>query len=157
MGQDLTDYSDSENKSGKKLFAESIELVKAANEGYLEYLWQWIDDPDRAEPKLSFVKGVPEWGWVVGTGIYIHDVKEEIDRLSRNLLLADGIIAAAMLGLMASVLFQSRRIEIDRTQAGLREAKNRYRALVEGANEGYVLEIDGTTVFKSHPAPAYGL
>jgi len=152
VGEDLTDYSDSENKSGKKLFAESVELVKQGNEGYLEYLWQWMDDPGRAVPKLSFVQGVPEWGWVVGTGVYIHDVEEEIDRLSRNLLIADGVIATAMLGLMASVVIQSRRIEIDRTRAetGLREAKDRYRALVEGANEGYVLEIDGATVFSNH-------
>lgn len=152
VGQDLNNYTDRENKSGKKLFVESVELVKADNEGYLEYLWQWMDDPGRAEPKLSFVRGVPEWGWIVGTGIYIHDVEEEIDRLSRNLLVADGIIAVAMLGLMASVLFQSRRIEMERARAetGLREAKDRYRALVEGANEGYVLEIDGDTVFSNH-------
>ncbi|MDF7826258.1 DUF294 nucleotidyltransferase-like domain-containing protein [Pontiellaceae bacterium B12227] len=152
VGKDLSDYSDSENKSGIKLFAESVELVKAGNEGYLEYLWQWMDDPGRAEPKLSFVQGVPEWDWVVGTGVYIHDVKEEIDRLSRNLLIADGVIAMAMLGLMASVLLQSRRIEIDRARAetGLREAKDRYRALVEGSNEGYVLVIDGDTVFSNH-------
>ncbi len=152
VGRDLSNYSDHENKSGKMLFVESVELVKADNEGYLEYLWQWMDDPGRAEPKLSFVRGVPEWGWVIGTGIYIHDVKEEIDRLSHNLLVADGVIAAAMLGLMASVLWQSRRIELDRTRAesGLREAKDRYRALVEGANEGYVLEIDGDTVYSNH-------
>jgi PAS domain S-box-containing protein len=152
VGEDLTDYTDSENRSGKKLFAESVELVKSDNEGYLEYLWQWMDDPGRAEPKLSFVRGVPEWEWIVGTGVYIHDVKQEIDRLSRNLLIADGVIVIAMLGLMASVLFQSRRIELDRAraEAGLREAKDRYRALVEGANEGYVLEVDGDTVYSNH-------
>ncbi|MDH3981751.1 MAG: DUF294 nucleotidyltransferase-like domain-containing protein [Kiritimatiellaceae bacterium] len=152
VGHDLAGYSDSENKSGKRLFVESVELVKKNNEGYLEYLWQWMDDPGRAEPKLSFVRGIPEWGWVIGTGIYIHDVKEEINRLSRNLLIADGIIAIALLGLMANVLYQSRRIEIDRKQAetGLREAKDRYRALVEGSNEGYVLEVGGETVYSNH-------
>lgn len=152
VGRDLTDYADSENRSGKKLFVESVDLVKSGGEGYLEYLWQWMDDPGRAEPKLSFVRSVPEWGWIVGTGIYIHDVREEIDRLSRNLLIADSVIAAALLGLMATVLFQSRRIELDRAraEAGLREAKDRYRALVEGANEGYVLEIDGETVYSNH-------
>lgn len=152
VGHDLADYSDSENKSGKKLFAESVELVKADNEGYLEYLWQWMDDPSRAEPKLSFVRGIPEWGWVIGTGIYIHDVEDEIARLSRNLLIADGVIAVAMLALMSNVLYQSRRIEIDRKRAetGLREAKDRYRALVEGSNEGYVLEVGGETVYSNH-------
>jgi len=152
IGRDLSDYADVENKSGKKLFAESVALVKAAGEGYQEYLWQWKDDVSRAEPKLSFVRGVPEWEWIIGTGIYIHDVEEEIARLSRNLLIADGIIAVVLVGLMANVLFQSRRIEVDRKRAetGLREAKDRYRALVEGSKEGYVLEIGGETVYSNN-------
>ena len=152
VGHDLTDYTDREDKSGKKLFVEFVELVEQGNEGYLEYMWQWMDDPARAEPKLSYVRGVPEWGWVIGTGIYIHDVEEEIARLSHNLLLADGIIAAVLLGLLVNILLQSRRLEIDRTRAesGLREAKDRYRALVEGSNEGYVLEVGGETVYSNH-------
>ncbi|MEN7973905.1 MAG: DUF294 nucleotidyltransferase-like domain-containing protein, partial [Verrucomicrobiota bacterium] len=151
VGQDLSGYSDREDKSGKMLFVEFVELVETDGEGYLEYLWQWMDDPTRAEPKLSYVRGVPEWGWVVGTGIYIHDVKEEIGRLSRNLLVADGIIAVILLGLLANIVFQSRRIEVDRARAetGLREAKDRYRALVEGSNEGYVLEVGGETVYSN--------
>jgi CBS domain-containing protein len=152
VGQDLTDYTDREDRSGKKLFAESVAIVKAERQGYLEYRWQWMDDPSRSEPKLSFVRGIPEWDWVIGTGIYIHDVEQEIGRLSRNLLLADGIIAVALLGLLANVLYQSRRIELDRqrAEAGLHEAKDRYRALVEGANEGYLLEVEGETVYSNH-------
>jgi len=152
VGRDLTDYTDREDKSGKKLFVEFVKLVEEGGEGYLEYQWQWMDDASRAEPKLSYVRAVPEWGWVIGTGIYIHDVEEEIKRLSRNLLLADGVLAVVMMGLMASVLLQSRRIEIDRKRAetGLREAKDRYRALVEGSNEGYVLEVGGETVYSNH-------
>lgn len=151
-GQDLTDYTDREDKSGKKLFAESVELIKASNEGYLEYLWQWMDDPTRAEPKLSYVRGIPEWNWIIGTGIYIHDVEQEISRISRNLLIADGVLALALIGLLVNILFQSRRIELNRQQAetGLYEAKDRYRALVESSNEGYLLEIDGQTVYSNH-------
>lgn len=152
VGRDLTGYTDREDKSGKRLFDESVELVKAQGEGYLEYLWQWMDDPSRAEPKLSYVRGIPEWGWVIGTGIYIHDVEQEMARLSRNLLVADGVVAVVLLGLLANVVLQSRRIELDRTRAesGLREAKNRYRALVEGSNEGYLLEVGGETVYSNH-------
>lgn len=152
VGRDLTGYTDHEDKSGKRLFAESVELVKANGEGYLEYLWQWMDDPKRAEPKLSYVHGIPEWGWVLGTGVYIHDVEQEIGHLSHNLLVADGIIAALLLALLANIVFQSRRIELDRThaEAGLREAKNRYRALVEGSSEGYLLEVGGETVYSNH-------
>lgn len=152
VGEDLTDYSDREDKSGKNLFVEFVELVKESNEGYLKYLWQWMDDTTRAEPKLSYVRGVPEWQWVIGTGIYIHDVEQEINRISRNLLIADGILALALVGLLVNILFQSRRIELNRLQAetGLNEAKDRYRALVESSSEGYLLEVGGQTVYSNH-------
>lgn len=151
IGQDLTNYKDAADKSGTRLFVEFVDLVKAENEGYLEYQWQWMDDTTHSEPKLSYVKGIPEWGWIIGTGIYIHDIEDEMARLSRNLLLADGVIALALFGILVNIVFQSRRMEIHRKRAedGLREAKDRYRALVESSNEGYVLEVSGETVYSN--------
>jgi len=151
-GKDLTNYTDSEDKSGKKLFTEFARLVRDHGEGYLEYRWQWKDDPTRTAPKLSYVRGVPEWGWIIGTGIYIHDVEAEMTRLSRKLLIADGLIFLALFAILGNLLFQSRRIERERTRAesGLREAKDRYRALVEASGEGYLLEVDGETVYSNH-------
>jgi PAS domain S-box-containing protein len=151
-GKDLTGYTDREDKSGKKLFTEFVKLVKNNGEGYLEYRWQWKDDPTRTAPKLSYVLGIPEWGWIIGTGIYIHDVEAEMARLSRKLLIADSIIAAVLFILLGNLIFQSRRIEHDRTRAesGLREAKDRYRALVEASGEGSILEVDGKPVYSNH-------
>ncbi len=151
-GKDLTDYTDREDKSGKKLFLEFVNLVRDSGEGYLEYRWQWKDDPTRTAPKLSYVLGISEWNWVIGTGIYIHDVEAEIARLSRKLWVADGVIALILLVLLGNLIFQSRRIEQDRTQAegGLREAKDRYKALVEASGEGSILEVDGKTIYSNH-------
>ena len=159
-GQDLTDYTDTEDKSGKKLFVEFVELVQKNGEGYLEYEWQWKDDPTRSAPKLSYVRGIPEWDWIIGTGIYIHDVEDEIAALSVNLWIADGVIALILLAILGNLLFQSRRIEQERTraQSGLREAKNRYRALVEASGEGSLLTVDGKIVYSNqamHELTAY--
>jgi PAS domain S-box-containing protein len=151
-GKDLTDYTDSENKSGKKLFVEFVRLVKHSGAGYLEYRWQWKDDSTRTAPKLSYVLQIPEWNWIIGTGIYIHDVEAEMARLSRKLLIADGIITLILFAILGNLVFQSRRIEQNRTYAesGLREAKDRYRALVEASSEGSILEVDGKTVYSNH-------
>ena len=150
-GRDLTDYTDTEDKSGKRLFVEFVDLVRRNGEGYLEYEWQWKDDPTRSVPKLSYVRGIPEWNWIIGTGIYVHDVEAEIDELSVNLWIADGVIALILLAILGNLLFQSRRIEQGRTraQSGLREAKNRYRALVEASGEGSLLTVDGKTVYSN--------
>lgn len=148
-GRDLTDYTDHEDKSGKRLFVEFVKLVQEGGEGYLAYDWQWKDDPSRIAPKLSYVRGIPAWGWIIGTGIYIHDIEAEMARLSRQLLTADMVIFLVLVVILGNLLFQSRRIEQERhrAEAGLREAKDRYRALVDASGEGYLLEIEGRTVY----------
>ncbi len=151
IGQDLTNYRDSEDKSGKNIFIEFVELVKMNNEGYLEYLWQWMDDKGTAVPKLSYVIGIPEWSWILGTGLYIQDIKDETGRFTGNLVLMCITISGLLFVLLLYLVSQSRRSENKRSKAetGLREAKERYRALVEASNEGYILEMNGSIVYSN--------
>ncbi len=150
-GTDLSNYTDTENKSGKKLFVEFVHLVKNSNEGYLQYQWQWKDDSTKTVPKLSYVMGVPEWNWIVGTGVYINDVMEEIASLEETLLFTFAIISIGLLLIIIYVIVQSHAIENSRLKAelGLHEAKDRYRALVESSNEGYILEANGKTLYSN--------
>ncbi|MCD4829349.1 MAG: DUF294 nucleotidyltransferase-like domain-containing protein [Candidatus Cloacimonetes bacterium] len=150
-GADLSTYTDSENKSGKRLFVEFVRMVNESGDGYLEYLWQWKDDASRTAPKLSYVKGIDDWGWIIGTGVYINDVEEEIKKLSHKLLLVFAFISLGLVILLVNVVLQSHRIEINKQKAetGLREAKDRYRALVEASKEGYMLEVEGEIVYSN--------
>ncbi|ABK44892.1 methyl-accepting chemotaxis sensory transducer [Magnetococcus marinus MC-1] len=70
-GKDLANFED---KGGKKIFTEFAKVAKEQGEGFVEYLWP---KPNFEAPveKLSFVKGFKPWGWVVGSGIYIDDVR----------------------------------------------------------------------------------
>jgi hypothetical protein len=97
-GKDLTGYSD---PNGKKLFVSFVEKVKADGAGFVDYYWP---KPGLSEPvsKISYVKGFPEWGWVVGSGIYIDDVQKEMNQIfylifSALLIIAVGGIAFAFL------------------------------------------------------------
>ena len=84
-GKDLSDYKD---KQGKNLFMEMVKVCKDKGEGYVDYMWQWKDDKNRIEPKTSFVKAFAPWGWIVGTGVYVNDVDDQVAGLRNNLLLA---------------------------------------------------------------------
>ncbi len=151
VGQDLSDYQDSQDRSGKKLFVEFVNIVRAHGEGYLEYHWQWMDDATKVVPKLSYVRAIPRWGWIIGTGVYIHDVQEEIDRITTRLTQIFVLIALLLFMVIIYVVAQSHRIEKDRrrAEAGLLEAKERYRALVEASNEGHLLVIEGESIFSN--------
>lgn len=69
-GQGVLDFQD---KAGKRLFSEMLDLARRDGSGFVPYQWP---KPGRveAQPKLSFVRAIPQWQWVIGTGVYIDDV-----------------------------------------------------------------------------------
>jgi signal transduction histidine kinase len=73
-GKNLDDFAD---PSGKLLFNEMVQVAKINGDGFVNYMWQWKDDSGTVVPKLSYVKSFPQWQWIVGTGIYIDDIKRE--------------------------------------------------------------------------------
>ncbi|MGX1926821.1 DUF294 nucleotidyltransferase-like domain-containing protein [Vibrio sp. NH-7] len=149
--QDLTHYYESEKSSDFPIFVELVKLVESSHEGYLEYLWQWKDDATITAPKMTYVEGVEEWQWVVGTGVYLEDVQQEIDHLESTLYRVFVAITLGLALIMFYVIAQSKAMEKRkmRAEVALHEAKNRYKALVESSNEGYILEADGKIVFSN--------
>ncbi len=120
-GQEISDYTD---PKGKHLFVEFVKVVAARGEGYVDYEWQWKDDPQRIVPKISYVKGFAPWGWIVGTGIYVEDVRTEIAALTRKLTLACLGILAVIVLLSVYVVRRGMIVEQERSRA---EAKARMR------------------------------
>lgn len=77
-GNDLSNFKD---PNGTYLFKEMVKTVSQNEEGYVDYMWQWKDDSSQIVSKVSYVKEFEPWGWIIGTGIYIEDVREEINRM----------------------------------------------------------------------------
>lgn len=145
-GQDVSGFQD---PKGNRVFVASVELVRARGEGYLEYVWQWKDDPQRLAPKQSYVRLFEPWGWVVGTGIYIEDVQAEIGLLTRRMIRVSLGVAVLVALLLLFVAQQSLRSERQRWTAeeALRESHERYRALAEASREGTLLVVRGRGIF----------
>lgn len=137
-GKDLTDFHDS---MGKAIFVEFVKAVASEGESYVDYMWQWNDDSSRIVPKLSYVRLFEPWQWVVGTGIYIEDVRTEILRMELRALLISGVFGIVILGLLIAISRQSHKIEIKRSTAEdeLRRSRELYRTLAEAASEGVVI------------------
>ena len=145
-GKDLSNFSD---PHGKKLFVDFVNTVKKSEHGYVDYMWQWKDDSLHIVPKLSYVKIFKPWGWVIGTGIYIEDVKKEINALTHKLLFISIGISIIIALLLLFISQQSLRIERKRieTENELNDSKEKYKTLVEAATEGLIMLIDGKISF----------
>ena len=123
-GQDVTGFTD---PNGKHLFVEFVKLVGARGGGYVDYMWQWKDDPTRIVPKVSYVEAFEPWGWVVGTGMYTDDVRTEASRLTRTITRVGLVILALVTVLSLYTTAHGTRIESRRRQASdaLRESEER--------------------------------
>lgn len=124
VGADMTSYAD---RAGKRIFVEFARVAREQGGGYVDYMWQWKDDSEHIVPKLSYVEGFAPWQWVVGTGIYVEDVRAEIDGLTRRMSFVCLTILGFIVVLLASVTWQGARAEQQRLRAveqiRLREAE----------------------------------
>ena len=84
--------------NGLPLFVAFVDAVKRDGAGVVDYLWP---RPGSAAPveKLSYVQGFAPWGWVIGTGIYVDDLRAE----QTAVLLHRGL-AAGVMALLAGIL-----------------------------------------------------
>lgn len=102
-GQDLAYYAD---LNGKRLFMEFVDKVSLEGSGYVPYLWQWKDNPDQIVPKLSYVTLFEPWGWIIGTGVYLDDIRDEFAHTSRKLIFISAMILTIIFILSLVIIHQ---------------------------------------------------
>jgi len=153
-GQSLLEYAD---PAGKKLFLEVTEIAANQGDGYVDYLWQWKDDESHVGPKLSYVKAFTPWGWIVGTGIYLEDVRAEINSMVRRVLWISVGISVIIAMLLAYIIRQGLRLERQRglAESALRESGERYRLLVEETSHGVLLMLHDRLVYANRTLLGY--
>ena len=71
------DMSATKDAGGKLFIVEMVKLARKEGMGFVGYLWP---KPAGGKPaaKISYVKLYEPWGWVVGSGIYVDDIRAEI-------------------------------------------------------------------------------
>ncbi len=107
---DGRDVRDMEGPKGVRPFVEFVKVVERSGGGVVKYDWP-KPGSDKPQPKLSYVQGFTPWGWVVGTGAYVDDLRHQaFAAIKRALLVAAAIllvtvaVSSMMARRMSSVL-----------------------------------------------------
>ncbi len=66
-------------KKGVKLFANIQSMLKDKDETFIEYDWE-IPETDEVTRKISFVKKVGKWDWILGAGFYFKDLEYMLEK-----------------------------------------------------------------------------
>ncbi len=73
IGLSQWDFTDSR---GVKILQELIRISQQKDGGYLEYTGTIRPSTGQSALKVSFVQSVPDWKWMIGTGVYIDEIEK---------------------------------------------------------------------------------
>ncbi|MGE0312278.1 MAG: methyl-accepting chemotaxis protein [Lautropia sp.] len=120
---DGTDLTANRDPNGFALFQGFVRKVRESGEGFVPYQWP---KPGKTEAvdKVSYVKGFEPWGWIVGSGIYVDDLREVT---MRNLAWTIAEVLVAMS--IAAYMFYCFYLVMD---GGLRETRSHLSAMADG-------------------------
>ncbi|WP_263770562.1 methyl-accepting chemotaxis protein [Propionivibrio soli] len=85
---------------GFKLWDAIVATGKGPGKGFIEY-WFPRAGQQESKPKLAYLAAVPEWQWILGTGVYIDDVDQAVNKAA----LSYGLISLVVLALVGVIGF----------------------------------------------------
>ncbi|ABA89226.1 methyl-accepting chemotaxis sensory transducer, class 40H, Cache_2 domain-containing [Syntrophotalea carbinolica DSM 2380] len=95
-----------EDSNGMRMFVKITEICRKNGEGFLEYAWH-KEGSSKPVGKISFVKRVPQWNWVIGSGLYLDDIQKVLSKLFYTTF---GILVVVIISSMTLVFFVTRGI-----------------------------------------------
>ncbi|MHC4872869.1 MAG: methyl-accepting chemotaxis protein [Planctomycetota bacterium] len=73
----------------KNLFTAFVDICREKGEGFVDYLWdKKLKDGTvlKLQPKLSYVRLIKDWNWVIGTGVYVDDAVGDAKETIKNIV-----------------------------------------------------------------------
>lgn len=120
---DGKNVADMKDPNGFALFTAMTDAVRKDGKGFIAYQWP-KPDADRPVDKISYVLGFEPWNWIIGSGVYVGDVR---DGMRSKCLLAGGVVLATLL--VAGYFFLSFYRVVE---GGLHETRRHLRAMADG-------------------------
>lgn len=84
-GQEILSVDEDRILTGRKqqhldAINDLIEIARQSGEGFYEYGWMKPDSAEQKCRKISFIKRFEPFDWIIGTGLYVDDVENQIKK-----------------------------------------------------------------------------
>ena len=110
IGRSVLDIADA---NGVRFVRKLIEAARTPKGGFVSYLWSKPDGTPGIG-KISYARGIEDWQWMVGSGLYLDEleamVAEKSARLRRSLIVEIGIMAGFAAAVLASMMISVRQV-----------------------------------------------
>jgi len=133
-----------------RVLTEMVTVVRSKGAGYVDYIWQWKDNPQRLGKKVSYVQGFDPWQWIVGTGVYLDDVESEVSVLRWKIIKIVLMILGVIGALLTYVIRHGLVGESERRQAAerIQESEENLRSLMMAVPDPVIVyDIDGRVTY----------
>ena len=78
------EFNDDPDKM-RKIFELEYQAALKPEGDYIQYSHIKLSSPQKESPKISFILGMPEFQWIVGSGVYLDDVEDDISLMQSDL------------------------------------------------------------------------
>ena len=79
------DYTGVRDVYGNLMIPLLVTAARTMEEAFTSYWWNRLGKSEPSE-KLTYSRLFPPWHWVLGTGVYIDDIEEEVNRRKKSLI-----------------------------------------------------------------------
>ena len=63
--------------SRENIFKVMLDVANKEEQGFVTYLWKKDSKSDKLDEKITYIKKFKEWGFILGSGIYIDDINKQ--------------------------------------------------------------------------------
>ncbi|MFO7896191.1 MAG: PAS domain S-box protein [Candidatus Cloacimonadales bacterium] len=82
--QKLWETNPAQEELLRDLFAKELAAIESPAGDFITYQFPKLGEPHEFIDKTSFVTAIPELEWIVGAGVYLDDIRENIEQLKKR-------------------------------------------------------------------------
>lgn len=143
IGRDVSHIKDINNV---EIHNEEMKVINAEGEGFIRYVWP-KPNKDGVYPKITFVKGIDEWKWILGTGAYVDEIEKTIEMKKSNILKEVKVRilnASLILLLIGGIIILIEVYLLKRAEEAIKAEEKIYEILTNLSEDGiFILEPHG--------------